>query len=207
VTPYRQFAAHHPNQAHFFQPILDVLDYSPSDIELVPDAVMVEGKTDFYLLSYCQDVLLRLPAEKRLRLMPGGGASTLDDLIQLYIGWSRPFVALLDSDKAGVSQDKRYREKFGAIIDRHLVQLNDASGDQNVRGMESLLSADDKLAFQRVTDHSATEFHKKTFALGVQEALVTRAELTLSSDSIAALTRVVGQLRARLDEVTEQMTA
>ena len=123
VTPYKRFAAHHPDQAHFFQPILDVLDYAPSDLELVADVAMVEGKSDFYLLSYYQNVILGLPDKERLRLLPGGGAGTLDDVIQLYIGWARPFVALLDSDRPGRAQADRYVGKFGAVVEPHLLLL------------------------------------------------------------------------------------
>jgi hypothetical protein len=62
LTPYRQFAAQHPDQSHFFQPILDVLDYAPSDLELVSEVAMVEGKSDFYLLEYFQRIVLELRA-------------------------------------------------------------------------------------------------------------------------------------------------
>lgn len=58
ITPYRQFASQHPDQSHFFQPILDVLDYAPSALELVPDAVMVEGKSDYYFLRFYQELVL-----------------------------------------------------------------------------------------------------------------------------------------------------
>ena len=55
---YRDFAAQHPNQTTYFQPILDVLDYRPGELENVPNVVMVEGKNDFYTLKYFQDKVL-----------------------------------------------------------------------------------------------------------------------------------------------------
>jgi len=51
---YRTFAAQHPEQATYFQPVLDVLDYRPSKLENVPNVVMIEGKNDFYALKYFQ---------------------------------------------------------------------------------------------------------------------------------------------------------
>lgn len=49
---------------------------------------MVEGKSDFYLLRYYEEVIQGRGPKDRLRFMPGGGAGTLDELIQLYIGWA-----------------------------------------------------------------------------------------------------------------------
>lgn len=206
VTPYRQFAAHHPEQSHFFQPILDVLEYAPSDLELIPRVAMVEGKTDFYLLAYAQEVLLGPDPDQRLNLLPGGGAGTLDDVIQLYIGWSRPFVALLDSDTAGKFQAERYVNKFGAIVAPHLLQLADASGKTDAKGIESVLSDPDKLRFQQVIDAGSTVYNKKTLALGVQEALVAKREVKITVTAQRALQKTLESLRERLDEVSAEMT-
>ena len=51
IERYRSFANRHPDQTRYFQPILDVLDYRPSELEMVT-VVMVEGKNDFYTLAY-----------------------------------------------------------------------------------------------------------------------------------------------------------
>ena len=204
VTPYRRFAAQHRSQAHYFQPILDVLDYRPADVELVPRVVMVEGKSDFYLLSYYQ-MVIQEGGGTALAFMPGGGAGTLDDVIQLYLGWARPFVALLDSDKAGRAQVARYREKFGAIVAPHLIQLAEASGVSRARGIESLLSTEDKVALQQVIEPASKSYRKKSLAIGVQEALVRRQRVALSDDATIALDRVLVALTARMDQITELM--
>ena len=86
ATAYRQFVAEHPDQTSYFQPVLDLLDYRPSQLELVPDVVLVEGKTDFYLLRYAHE-LLDLGGE--IKLVPGTGAGALDPLIRLYVGWGQ----------------------------------------------------------------------------------------------------------------------
>jgi len=199
VTPYRQFAARHPDQTNYFQPILDVLDYAPSDLELVPEVTMVEGKSDFYLLSYYQDVIAQ--REKRVPLLPGGGAGSLDNVIQLYLGWARPFVALLDSDREGKAQLTRYANKFGRIVTPHLASLADVSGRPEATGIESILSDEDKLAFQRLIEPTASTYNKKMLALGVQEALATRHVITLSPDAATALNDVLSSLASKLDEV------
>lgn len=105
---YRQFVAQHPTQTTYFQPVLDVLDYSPGKLENVPNVVMLEGKNDYYTLKYMQERILNRAEE--MHLMPGGGAGSLDDVIRLYLAWGREFVVLLDSDKGGS------REKQGMRI-------------------------------------------------------------------------------------------
>jgi hypothetical protein len=203
VTPYRQFAANHPNQAHFFQPILDVLDYAPSRLELVPNMVMVEGKSDFYLLEYYQSVAA--PSETRLAITPGGGAGTLDDLIQLYIGWARPFVVLLDSDRTGLTQKRRYLDKFGPLLEPHLVDLATASGRKSAKGIESLLADSDKLKLQRIMDPSSRAYNKKLLALGVQEALIRREVVNFTQATNRALAKVVLTLGTMLNDAAERL--
>jgi hypothetical protein len=205
VTPYRQFAAHHPEQSYFFQPILSVLDYAPSKLEFVPDMVMVEGKTDYYLLTYYQEVIAQTEGQQRVRMMPGGGAGTLDQVIQLYLGWARPFIALLDSDDAGRRERQRYLDKFGSIVEPHLAGLADVAEDDAVRGLESLLAHEDKLAFQRVADPTAASFHKKTFALGVQEALSVQRSVEITDEAIRVFDRIIRNLQSRLAAVAAQM--
>lgn len=196
VEPYRTFASEHPNQAHYFQPILDVLDYWPSRLEMVPSVVMTEGQNDFYLLSYASTVLgLGDP----LHFLPGGGAGSLERPIQLYLAWSRPFVVLLDSDKAGIDAAARYDEMFGPLASRRIVDLRDAAGDRTIRGVESLFSKEEKLLLQAVALGKQTgRYRKKDFARGVQEALVSRRKVTLSGETRKRLQGVLRELHQRL---------
>ena len=128
-------------------------------------------------------------------------------MIQLYLGWSRPFVALLDSDVAGRSQIARYTEKFGALVEPHLVELADASGKKAAKGIESLLSDSDKLRFQQIVEPGASVYRKKTFALGVQEALVARRKVKLTVSATQALERTLTTLGSKLAEAKERMKA
>jgi hypothetical protein len=199
VTPYRRFAAEHPNQSYYFQPILDVLEHAPSQLELVPSVVMVEGKNDYYILEYFQKVVLPRSNQNSLNLLPGGGAGTLDRPIQLYLAWGRSFIALLDSDKGGKREAERYIEKFGAVVEPRLVDLRSAARDKRVSGMESLLLQKDRLAIQKVAEPAAHRYTKKGFARGVQEALVTRRRVTLTATSKRRIEKLLVTLRASLE--------
>ena len=117
IERYRSFAAKHPDQTRYFQPILDVLDYKPSRLEMVEDVVMVEGKNDFYTLEYMKKVA-GIGSSGDIQLVPGNGAGSLDTVIRLYLGWAKEFVVLLDSDKEGAIQKRRYTDTFGPIVKR-----------------------------------------------------------------------------------------
>ncbi len=143
ATRYRRFVSENPDQTSYFQPVLDLLDYRPSVLEPVPNVVLVEGKSDFYLLRYVIDIL---GLETELRLVPGGGAGSLEPLIRLHIGWGKAFLILLDGDTEGTKQQARYESEFGPFITDRCVLLPDVCEDASVKESESLLSTTDRKA-------------------------------------------------------------
>ena len=118
IEPYRDFVMKHPHNTAYFQPILDVLDYTPSNLENLPNCVFLEGKNDYYTLAYFKEVIFNNKYE--LNLAPSTGSGNLDALISLYIGWGKEFIILLDSDKAGNIQKTRYIENFGIIVEKRI---------------------------------------------------------------------------------------
>jgi hypothetical protein len=78
----------------------------------VEDLVLVEGKGDFYILRWADYAF----GPTGLHFYPGGGAGSLDDVIALYVAWSRNFIVLLDSDVEGQSQRDKYVERFGEVV-------------------------------------------------------------------------------------------
>ncbi|HJQ78170.1 MAG TPA: hypothetical protein VJ948_13060, partial [Acidimicrobiia bacterium] len=202
VDRYRKFAVEHPEQSHYFRPILDVLDYAPSRLESVPDAVMVEGKNDFYALSYMQDLILKEPGLD-LALMPGMGAGGLDNLIQLYLGWGRNFIIVLDSDREGQNQRKRYMDKFGAILDGKVFILRDfvtkAPGDSP----ETLLTKADRLAIQGLA-YPGEDYTKKKFYRSLQEALATGTVVPVGGPTQRRFQRILEGMATALDGTSSE---
>jgi hypothetical protein len=119
IDSYRSFASKHPNQISYFQPILDVLDYSPTNLDPIPRVVMLEGKNDFFTLSYFNEVIFG--NKYSLSFVPGISASNLDPVIMLYVGWGLSFLVLLDSDKEGKSQKVRYSDLFGPVVENKII--------------------------------------------------------------------------------------
>ena len=196
IERYRSFASKHPSQAHYFQPILDMLDYAPSKLELVPAMVMAEGKNDFYAFRYMHDVAFN--SDLDLHFLPGGGSGSLDDLIRLYIGWARNFVVLLDSDVEGKKQKKRYIDHFGPIVKDRILTLGDLIPDLNGKSLELAFEKADRDTIQNVA-YSSETYQKKKFFRALQEALATRAMLPLSESTTARFSDLLHGLKTRLD--------
>jgi ABC-type Na+ transport system ATPase subunit NatA len=109
ATRYRAFVGEHPNQTNYFQPVLDRLQVVPSRFDIDRASVIVEGKSDYYVLRYAAKLLGR----PELHILPGLGAGTFGALIALHLGWGVGMVALLDGDKKGKQEKDRYRQEFG----------------------------------------------------------------------------------------------
>lgn len=192
VEQYRNFVANHPDQKTYFQPILDVLEYQPSNLEAVPNVIMVEGKNDFYTIAYVNDIILGNPLS--LNLLPGGGAGSLDSAIQLYYAWGRDFHILLDSDREGVNQKNRYIQKFGKLIEGKVHTLSDIVTEFAGRVMEDVFEPTDLLAIQSIIEPNATAFNKKKFNLAVQECLICEHKIELSQKAIENFEKLINGL-------------
>lgn len=178
VQRYRAFAAQYPNQTTYFQPVLDVLDYAPTRLELVPDVVMVEGKNDFFVLKYMRERLQGVP---NLMFLPGSGAGSLDTLIRLYVGWGRNFVIMLDSDNEGAKQHNRYADIFGSLVTGRIFTLGHLNSAWKDRGMERMFTSDEQLAIQQAVFPDTKSVNKTHFARAIQELVITKQPVRLSA--------------------------
>jgi ABC-type Mn2+/Zn2+ transport system ATPase subunit/5S rRNA maturation endonuclease (ribonuclease M5) len=199
IEGYRTFVGNYPDQRTYFQPILDVLEYKPSNLENVPNVVMVEGKNDFYSTQYFQDVILK--QSSKLNLLPGMGAGGLDLAIQLYYAWGRNFIVLLDSDTEGETQKKRYMEKFGSIVASRIFLFGDIDSKWAKHGMEKIIGETDGLKIQQSTFSGASEFKKKEMNLAIQENLINKKPVEVSEDTCTNFTTILEFLSNKLKEL------
>jgi AAA ATPase domain len=114
VATYRSFVNEHPNQTSYFQPILDRLQVAPSRFDMRQASVVVEGRSDYYILRYASKLL----GHSDLPLLPGLGAGTFGALAALNVGWNLNLLFLLDGDKQGLEERERYIKEFGMKPDR-----------------------------------------------------------------------------------------
>jgi predicted ATP-dependent endonuclease of OLD family len=198
LDKYRTFANQHPNKVTYIQPILDVLDYSPTKLENVPDVVMVEGKNDFYTLKYFQDKVLR--RKTQLNLLPGNGVSTLDSVIRLYIAWGRNFIILLDSDSAGKDAKRRYEENFGTFVQNRIYLLEDIEPTWKQKDMESIFEDADRMTIQLSAFPTSPKFNKIQFNRGVQELYLKSQVPSISQVTRDNLTKILNFCEQKLEQ-------
>jgi hypothetical protein len=195
---YREFASQHPEQHTYFQPVLDVLDYSPGRLENVPDVVMLEGKNDFYVLKF---MCKQLNRKSDINLLPGGGAGSLTDVIRLYVSWGRNFIVILDSDQAGVAEKQRYEKLFGAILENRLFTLKDIEPSWAKVNMEKLFTTQDRDLIQRTCYPDSKSFNKTQFNRAVEELYLTKHEINLSPKSLENFGELIDKSEAFLNNV------
>ncbi len=198
AVPYRRFVNDHPSKVSYYQPVLDLLQYRPSGLEPVPEAVLVEGKSDFALLSYCADVI-GLPCPQAI--VPGSSATTMDTLIALHLGWGKNFVVLLDSDEAGSGQKRRYLELFGPIMADRIVTLRQLARDPEVTAIESLLTQkDQKKLVDAAVPVDGRPVAKKALRQAIQLLLASNRIVDLSPTSSKRVEAVLEGLDQRFDK-------
>jgi ABC-type Na+ transport system ATPase subunit NatA len=190
VATYRSFVNHHPNQTSYFQPILDRLKVVPSKFDMHKATVVLEGKSDYYVLRYAVNML----GVSELPLLPGLGAGTFGALASLHAGWNLNFLFLLDGDKQGNIERERYAEEFGISVDR-LVTLDELGS--NTRVIEDLLDDEAKQKVQYLLGLTETPT-KSQIRRFFQERLASNNTEKLSSGFEANAKAVLEGLRSRL---------
>jgi energy-coupling factor transporter ATP-binding protein EcfA2 len=204
IRPYREFAALHPNNTAYFQPILDVLDYVPSDLEHVPDCIFLEGKNDFYTLSYFSQIIFNQIGENKIPMMPSTGSGNIDALISLYIGWGRNFIVLLDSDKEGRKQKKRYFDSFGKIVEDRIYELSDIDSAWVNIELEDLIEDTEKSNIQHLCyPDQSKKYSKKLFNRAIQEKLMTKEGFEFSEATKNNFMRINAFLKEKLILVSD----
>ena len=193
AIPYKNFVAKYPNQQDYYQPVLDALDYQPGLMEKVPNIIITEGKNDYYTLCYVNDVVLN-KRYKKIHLMPGAGCTKNSTVIQLYMAWNKPFLILLDGDKAGDKSKNEYIKLFGEPIKECIKLYNDLAPEIGKNMMEDIFSEEEKLTITQRFDNTSTKFNKSAFNTAIQSALINKEVMTLSKETIDKFDKLLAEL-------------
>jgi ABC-type molybdenum transport system ATPase subunit/photorepair protein PhrA len=162
---YKKFVSEHPTQTSYFQPILDVLDYQPGLLENVPSIVITEGKFDYSTFTYFSTIVLKRNRSK-YSFYPGHGAAKLDLPIALYESWARPYVVLLDSDREGNIQKKRYIKELSGELS--IFTLEDVDSSFKNISTEDLFNANEKLKITQEFNPKLNAYNKSAFNTGIR---------------------------------------
>lgn len=189
IEPYKEFVVNHPHNTTYFQPILDVLDYVPSNLEIIPKCAFLEGKNDYYTLKYFNDVILENPIN--INMAPSTGAGNLDTLISLYMGWGKEFIIILDSDAEGNTQKRRYIDGFGLVVEESIFNLEDIDSSWSNIALEKLFMSDELLKFQQMAFPTSLKYNKKNFNRAIQESLINKNHFTFSDTTISKFEKIL----------------
>lgn len=195
VSSYRHFAGQNPTKRTYFQPVLDLLEYRPSNFDPIRDVVMVEGKKDYYGLRYIFEILLQCDD---MQLLPGAGASSLLPPIQMYVAWGKSFLVLLDSDKAGDQSRKYYEKQLESLVHERILTYGDIEPAWRGLAFEKVLGEDDALTLQQAVFPDATTLDKETLALALQELLKRKLVVRISDRTLGRFRMVAAELKKRL---------
>lgn len=188
ATIYKQFVVNHPEQRTYFQPILDAIEYSPSNLEEVPNIILTEGKNDYYTFKYLNEIFFQNEFE-HIKLYPGNGADRNNQIIATYLAWGRDFTILLDGDKAGEDAKKRYHNEFGEIVKGKIITLKDVDPSYNY-ATEKLFSEAELLSIVQTFDPLATTFDKSKFNTALQNLFIQEQKIELNEETIRKFKKI-----------------
>lgn len=193
VAPYRSFVDSNPSKTSYFQPVLDRLQVVPSRLDLRADSLVVEGRSDYYILRYACTLL----NESELKIIPGLGATTFGSLAALNVGWNLNFVFLLDSDSGGETAASKYSIEFG--IDRsRLLQIGNivpgAECIEDILDSEALKVISGLIGIGTIpTKAQIKRFFQESLAKGQKDELGT----AFRKNALRIISKVKETLKAR----------
>jgi ABC-type Na+ transport system ATPase subunit NatA len=188
---YRSFVDEHPNQTSYYQPILDRLEVVPSRFDVLRPIIVVEGKSDFYILRYAEQLL----KTEALPLVPATGAGTMDALVALSAGWGLRSLFLLDADAAGKAAKERYQADY-LVSDARLLTLDDLL--PNLTKIEGLLDNEAKGVVQ-LSLRLTVAPNKKQIQRYFQESLASDRVRPLGKAFARRVAQVLEGLKNRLE--------
>ena len=189
---YKNFVGQNAGKSHYFQPILDKLQISPSVLEATREGIFTEGKSDFYILNWYKKYH---DPECTLDFIPVGGATKASALMSLYLGLARRFVFLLDSDKEGQEAKKRYLGDLPIGGDA-ILQIGEVFGPKKKK-IEDLISQNVKVAIAK--KYSVPKANKKLILRAFSEALSGDNDLLGDQETLDNLNALIQALGSRLE--------
>ncbi|MCU6500465.1 AAA family ATPase [Rugamonas sp. A1-17] len=198
VNTYRKFVGSHPEQYYYYKPVLDFLDFAPAPTDFPDFAVLVEGKSDYFLIKFLTTSAV---TDKEIKYFPGGGAGTLDPLITLLSGWGKRFVILLDSDEEGVKQKLRYTSKFENLLHKKIFTLEEIDIEFKGAAIEKILDEKDILKIKERAGLQKDGITKKEMHRAIQEILIGNTDFEISEIAAKNINSINNFLSLRLNEI------
>jgi len=180
ATLYKNFVSSYPNEKDHFKPILDAIDYVPSNFDLVEKIICLEGKFDYYTFRYFQSNIFK---KYNFHFYPGASVSKYDDLFRLYTAWNKDLIAIFDSDKQGKIEKDRYIKEISQELQKQIFVLENIDSKWINFTTESLFTDSDKLKITQYLFPSETTYQKSKFNTSLQDLFIKNIKLNLDSET------------------------
>lgn len=191
---YKQFVSKNPNQQDYFQPILDTLNHQPGLLEKIPNLILLEGKSDYYIFRYINEILMS-NKHKQMHFYPGTGADGNHQVIKLYMAWGRKYQILLDGDGGGNQAQKRYIKAFGEEVKSQIITFLDVDSSWKFP-IEKLFLDDELLQITRHFDMSCKSYDKSKFSTAIQNLYVTKTKISISTETLKRFEKIYNKLKS-----------
>ena len=190
---YKSFVNKNPKKISYFQPILDRLQVVPDKFNIDRKSVILEGKSDYYILRYAAKML----KIEDLFFLPGLGAGTLGGLIALCTSWNLKYLFILDADNAGKKEKNKYVDDF-AIPKTSITTLDQYH--ESVTVIEDLLdnSARTKIMVELNLNKMPT---KKQIMRFFQEKLAANQIISLGVGFEEKSQMLIQSIKSRLNQI------
>ena len=189
---YKNFVAQYPSEEDHFKPILDALDYIPSNLEMVPSTVFTEGKNDYYTFKYFSDIIFE--GKYNLSFYPGAGVGKYEDIFRLYLTWNRDFIAIFDADRQGIKEKKRYINVLGPDIESKIFTLNEINSSWKNFKTEDLLTDVEKLKITQMSFPKHTKengYNKSKFNTAIQQLYIDGIKYKFNKRTISKIETIM----------------
>lgn len=190
---YRDFVGQNPDRITYFQPVIDKLNVALSKFDINKPSVLVEGKGDYRLLEYG---LRQLFPDRDYSVVPTRGASGMDELIGLFLGWSVPFMVVLDDDKDGRNARDAYLSDWG-LEPASVITLETVSPELTGKSIEAFLTKEDVELIAK--SFGLSKVKKGQIALFFSELLASDQKSDLSPTFSARVSKFHNLVKGHFD--------
>lgn len=196
IKPYKQFVNSVGFSESYVRPVLDHLDFKLPRISPGSPTIVVEGKADFYALSY----LCRCfsSSAEVINVTPCLGATTVDLCISHLLGSGTPFVVLLDGDDEGKNKKMVLMKNFGPILKNKCWLLPEIVKDPKIVEIEDIFSAEDVSSITGAYLGKPSK-SKKSLLRAFEVASVAGQVVPLAQATMSFSLKLISELRSLLE--------
>lgn len=192
IMRYKNFVSIYPNERDHFKPILDSLEYIPSNLETVRPIICTEWKNDYYTFNYFKE---KLSPDLDIWFYPWASSSKLDEILWLYLSWWKSIFAILDDDSEWRRQKLRYIKDISWELTGRVITLRDIEEWFDGYTTESLFTDADRMRIIQALYPDVTTYNKWKFNAALEHVFLQKIEIDFSNETIENFKKILNYIR------------